>query len=283
MNSEKPPRGGADARISIRGNPGVLGSDDLRNVAERFGVAGTQVRRDHAISHVLWAISNQIPDAVIFFGGTALSRTHLVHARLSEDIDLIATGPRRQVAGQLVHALDSMLRRTIGRPRWNPDLSDQSDIVPGLLEIGEDIAIKIQLLDGRHYAKWPVERRALEQRYSDAFPAELTVPTAGSFAGWKTAAWHDRGSARDLYDLWALASEGHLTAEAADLFTQYGTTGGPPREFMFTKAPPEQVWRDQLSGQTRLEVTAADALTAVRAAWSAALGESWDLDGESGA
>ena len=105
---------------------------------------------------------------LIFFGGTALSRTHLVHARLSEDIDLIANGPRREVAGQLVRALDRTLRRTLGRPRWNPGLFEQSDVAPGVLELGDDIAIKVQLLDGRHYAKWPVERRVLEQRYADA-------------------------------------------------------------------------------------------------------------------
>ena len=253
----------------------MLSIDDLRKVSERFGVAEAQIRRDHAISHILWAISNEMPDAVIFFGGTALSRTHLAHARLSEDIDLIASGPRRETVAQLVRALDSQLRRTIGRPRWNPGLSDLSDISPGVVEFGEDIAIKIQLLDGRHYSRWPVERRTLEQRYSDAFPAALTVPTVESFAGWKTAAWHDRGTARDLYDLWALANEGHLTAEAAELFALHGTTGGPPREFMFTKATPEAVWREQLAAQTRLEITAAEALAAVRTGWSAALGETW--------
>jgi hypothetical protein len=81
--------------------------------------------------------------------------------------------------------------------------------------------------------------------------------------------------ARDLYDLWALAGEGHLTAEAADLFARHGTTGGPPRQFMFTKAPPEAVWREQLAGQTRLGVTSTEALAVVRTAWSAALGETW--------
>ena len=276
MSRPERPRAGATGRISIGANAGVLSVEALRAVVERFGVAEAQVRRDHAISHVLWAISNQMADAVIFFGGTAVSRTHLVHARLSEDIDLIATGPRRDVAGQLVRALDRTLRRTLGRPRWNPGLSDQSDVAPGVLEVGDDIAIKVQLLDGRHYAKWPVERRVLEQRYADAFPAELTVPTVESFVGWKTAAWHDRGAARDLYDLWALAEEGHFTAEAAKLFAQHGTTGGPPREFMFTKAPPETVWRDQLAGQTRLKITAAGALAVVRAAWAAALGEDWE-------
>jgi hypothetical protein len=259
----------------MRRSPGVLAIDDLHDVAERFGVAEAQVRRDHAISHVLWAISNQIPDAVIFVGGTALSRTHLVRARLSEDIDLIATGPRDEIADQLVRALDAGLPRTIGRPSWNPGLSDQSDSTPAVLEIDEDIAIKVRLLDERHCSQWPVERREIEQRYADAFPAELTVPTVASFAGWATDSWHDRGAARDLWDLWALASEGHLTAEAADLFAEHGSIGGPPREFLFTEAPPEDAWRRELAGQTRLEVTAAQALDSVRSAWSAALGESW--------
>jgi predicted nucleotidyltransferase component of viral defense system len=259
----------------MRRSPGVLAIDDLHDVGERFGVAEAQVRRDHAISHVLWAISNQIPDAVVFVGGTALSRTHLVRARLSDDIDLVAIGPRPEVAEQLVRALDAGLGRTIGRPRWNPALSDRSDSTPAVLEIEEDIAITVRLLDERHYALWPVERREIEQRYADAFPAELTVPTVESFAGLAAVAWRDRGAARDLWDLWALASEGHLTAEAADLFAKHGATGSSPREFVITEAPPEDVWRRELAAQTRLEVTAAEASDAVRAAWSAVLGKSW--------
>jgi predicted nucleotidyltransferase component of viral defense system len=281
MTGAGPHRPRAAGRIPGGANPGVLSVDDLRAVVERFGAAEDQVRRDHAISHVLWAISEHLPDAVIFFGGTALSRTHLVHARLSEDVDLISTGPRREVAEQLVRALDSGLRRTLGRPSWNPGLSEQSDVTPGVLEIGQDIAIKVQLLDGRHYSRWPVERRELEQRYADALPAELTVPTVESFVGWKTDAWHDRGAARDLYDLWALAEEGHLSASAAGLFARYGPTGGPPREFMFRTAPPESVWRDQLAGQTRLTITAARALEAVRAAWAVALDEDWSTNATS--
>lgn len=260
----------------VRATTAGLSAEDLRNVIERFGVAEAQVRRDHAVSHVLAVISNSLSDAIIFFGGTALSRTHLARARLSEDIDLIATGARRETVTRLLRALDSGLMRVLGRPRWNPGFSEQSDAVAAVLEIGADVAIKIQLLDGRHYSRWPVERRALEQRYSDVPPAELIVPTVDSFAGWKTAAWHDRGAARDLYDLWALAREGLLTADAAHLFAQHGTTGGPPRQHMFSRPPPEHVWRAQLAGQTRLEVAAAEALAVVRTAWAAALGEEWD-------
>jgi predicted nucleotidyltransferase component of viral defense system len=61
-----------------------------------LGVAEAQVRRDHAISHILAALSRHRSEDLIFFGGTALSRTYLLDKRLSEDIDLIAVDhPRR--------------------------------------------------------------------------------------------------------------------------------------------------------------------------------------------
>ena len=132
------------------------------------------------------------------------------------------------------------------------------------------------MLDGRHYSKWPTERRTIEQRYSDVAPSSLTVPTIESFAGWKTAAWHDRGAARDPLRPVGTRRANALTTEAAELFAQHGTTGSPPRSFMFDRAPSEAAWEAQLAGQTRLVVTAGKALEAVRRAWANALGESWD-------
>ena len=72
---------------------------EMEQVATAFGVGMEQVRRDHLISHVLAAIASDIStDDLVFFGGTALSRTHLADARLSEDIDLIAHIPRGDMA-----------------------------------------------------------------------------------------------------------------------------------------------------------------------------------------
>jgi hypothetical protein len=252
-----------------------LSPDDLTREAERFGVSDEQVRRDHAISHVLAAISSRCAEDVIFFGGTALSRTHLGHARLSEDIDLIAQGPRKLIAIRLTTAINDALIRTHGRIRWHPPFSDNSDLEPAILQTPDGINIKVQLLDKLGYSLWPVERTQIEQRYRDAEPATLTVPTVASFAGWKTAAWHDRHAPRDLYDLWALAERGSLNAEAAALFAEHGTTGGPPREFMFNQPPTEAAWEAALAGQTRLEVTAGGALAVVRAAWASTQNEDW--------
>lgn len=248
--------------------------EELRREAERFGVAEEQVRRDHLISHLLAAISRSCADDVIFFGGTALSRTHLAHARLSEDVDLIATSSRREVLPGLVRAVERDLMRTHGRPSWQPAFTDR-DVEPAVLSAA-GLRVRLQVLRGDLYSSWPVERVELEQRYSDAPPATLVVPTLASFAGWKTVAWLDRRAPRDLYDLWALAEIGALDADAADLFVRFGSTGGPPRAFMFASPPTQESWVTSLSGQTVLGVTADDALAAVRRGWARALGEHWE-------
>ena len=80
-----------------------------------FGVAEAQVRRDHAISHILAALSRRHSEELIFFGGTALSRTYLLDERLSEDIDLIAVDQRDDLAGILLKDIDAALARTHGR------------------------------------------------------------------------------------------------------------------------------------------------------------------------
>lgn len=97
--------------------------DEWAGVAERFSVDMEQVRRDHLISHLLGAIAAGVPtDEVVFFGGTALSRTYLTDARLSEDIDLIAlvtpVEDKRSLAQTLRHlvlATDAWLRGAILR------------------------------------------------------------------------------------------------------------------------------------------------------------------------
>ncbi|MGH3385991.1 MAG: nucleotidyl transferase AbiEii/AbiGii toxin family protein [Nocardioidaceae bacterium] len=123
-----------------------------------------------------------------------------------------------------------------------------------MLELPDGISIRVQLLDGRGYAPWPVERRRLEQRYSDAEASSLTVPTVESFAGSNAAAWHDRAAARDLYDLWVLAERGSLTAAAAELFAKYGPTGGRPRSHLFAEPPSESAWQARLAGHATRRV-----------------------------
>jgi hypothetical protein len=99
---------------------------------------------------------------------------------------------------------------------------------------------------------------------------ELTeVAARAAFAAWKTVAWAERAACRDLFDLWALSRIGGIDGEAAALYVRYGPTNRPPAPSVFQRAPEEGTWRSALVGQTRLTVSAAEAMEAVGRAWGA--------------
>lgn len=238
--------------------------DELDAVAARFGADLEQVRRDHLLSHVLAAISAGIStDDVVFFGGTALSRTYLADARLSEDTDLIALVPRLQLAGAIESAVARGIARSHGRVSWLPPLTATS----GRASAGDAVGRG----PGRHPGPAARRRRVhlahrgrdIEQRYRDAPPARLRTLTAPAFAAAKLAAWMDRRAPRDLYDQWAMSERGLIDGAALDVFVRHGPTGKPPASWVFSSGPDDTTWRGALGHQTRLTVTAGEALAAV--------------------
>ncbi len=245
----------------------MLAPEEELAVAERFGVARVQVRRDHLISHLLAALTAHCADRLVFFGGTALSRSFAPDGRLSEDLDLIALEARREVAGEVEKWLVRGTRREYPGLRWQPTLSSVRDVEPAVLTTPDGVSVRIQLLSQTGYPAWPAAPHALAQRYSDAPPATLKVPTPASFAAWKTVAWMSRGAPRDLFDLWLLAEIDAIGSEAAALFAKFGPTNRPPAAGLFTNPPDEAVWRRDLGSQTRLQITAAEALAVVHDAW----------------
>jgi predicted nucleotidyltransferase component of viral defense system len=207
---------------------------------------------------------------VIFFGGTALARSHLPAGRLSEDIDLIATGARRETAAAIEQTLERALRRSRGRISWAPGLTAVRDTDAAVL-LGDEGRLRC----GCNCSIASATRRGRPSctRSSSAIrtpgPARLRVPTAASFAAWKTVAWHDRRAPRHLWDLWALAQHDELIKRAAELFVAHGPIGNTPQPRMFT-SPDRERWRAQLAGQIRLTVSAAEALQVVADAWARA-------------
>ncbi|MEZ3161691.1 nucleotidyl transferase AbiEii/AbiGii toxin family protein [Microbacterium sp. BWT-B31] len=244
---------------------GILSPHDLDAVRHRFGVDDEQVRRDHVISHALAALSTIDSDSVVFIGGTALSRTHLTELRLSEDIDLIGRGSRTEVAREIQDALVTSLGRAVGVPRFEPDLAVTRHPASSVMSV-RGARVKIQLLNGSEYPQWPTEVRDLEQRYADAPPARMRVLTAPAFAAAKLAAWHDRAAPRDLYDLWALAEQGIIDAEAAALFGRFGPLTDAAR-VTFSRRPSDAEWVAALSHQGVLRVGPVEAADVVRRAW----------------
>lgn len=250
--------------------PSGLNREEGAAIAQKFGVAQEQVRRDHLISLILAALQDHT-DALIFFGGTALARTYLTAGRLSEDIDLIATTDRQVTARAVSSTIDRALRVTHGRINWTAAIADTRDSEPSSLVTDDGLIVRIQLLSAQGYPPWPTAVHEIHQRYSGIAPTRLRTPTRDSFAAWKTAAWFDRQAPRDLYDLWALALTGALTRSAAELFAAH-TGYGLPQDHMFATAPTIHDWQEQLSGQTRLTVGPQAALQIVRSAWSKARG-----------
>jgi predicted nucleotidyltransferase component of viral defense system len=249
----------------------VLDSRDLRDVVARFGVSDAQVRRDHLISHLLGALV-PLSDDVVFLGGTALARTHVPDGRLSEDLDLMASGRRVDVATALEKALVRGVRREFPGLRWEPPLTAVRDTEHALLTSPEGLTVRVQLLDTPGYPPWPTEARDLVQRYVDAPPARLNVLTRAAFTAAKTTVWVDRRACRDLYDLYQLAVVGAVDTEAAALYRRFGPTGHLPGPHDFDRAPDATTWRRALSGQTRLDLSVQEAVAVVRRAWSSLVG-----------
>ena len=244
--------------------PGVL--DELERVAveRRFGVAEEQVVRDHAISHTLAAIASVGTDDVVFFGGTALARTHLTGLRLSEDIDLIALVDRRAVGDRIEEAITRLLRRTLGSVTFTPHIRDTRHPDPAVMQVG-DVSIQIQLVSSEGYPSWPTEVVEIEQRYSDAPPAKLRVLTTAAFVASKLSSWSNRGAPRDLYDLWALADAGIIKAEAIALFAKHGPYTDVSK-VSFTRIPTDAEWKAALDHQCIPAVGPEVAARVVRAA-----------------
>jgi hypothetical protein len=133
----------------------MLDPDQLQDVAETFGVDESQVRRDHLISHLLAGICGEAAEQIVFFGGTALARSLIPAGRLSEDIDLIATGTRTAIAQRLTTALPRALRREFPGLAWQPSPVAAREPAPAILRSADGLAVRIQLLSATGYPRWP--------------------------------------------------------------------------------------------------------------------------------
>lgn len=240
-------------------------TDDLDRVRATFGVGEAQVRRDFVISWMLWAIAESTPD-VVFFGGTALNRTLLTDLRLSEDIDLMPIAPRSQVAAALHEGLTTRLERGFGQVTADIPLPGTRHPAASIYEVGGH-KIRIQLVDRDSYY-WPWRPTAIYQRYQGCPPATLNTLTGEGFAAAKTAAWCERNTPRDLYDLWAMADAGLISPAAAEVFRQHGPTNRRPSPAVLPAGPPsEREWSDALSRQCIPQVSPVEAYRRVVTAW----------------
>lgn len=248
---------------------GEFSPEERREWAGRFGVAPGAIDHDRLISHLLLGLSTWDKD-VLFYGGTALSRTHLSGFRLSEDIDLQIASP-----GDHVEALGDHLRRAIRRDypnaAWERRPAPRGQTIAYLST--DELAVRVHLIGPDE--DLPTETVLIELRYSDLPEnVSLRVPTLSALAAMKTGAYMDRAAPRDLVDLDGLADFGALNEEAAQVLKQVFGMVVVRQEFDRVRPSTVQAWEAELDRLMREIPSPEGCLRRVREAYSQALG--WD-------
>jgi predicted nucleotidyltransferase component of viral defense system len=247
----------------------VIGRAERERWAAVFEVTPDQIERDHVISHLLDALASEAAPEDVFYGGTALCRSHLRRSRLSEDVDLLHPEPRRR-AERLEADLRDALRRELPELTWT-----WSEWHPGhataLVADGDVAPIRVDIRrPGATTDWWEFVGTGIELRYSDLPDvAMLRCPTLESFVGMKMAAWVDRHAPRDLFDLAGLADVGAITSAAEVRYR--AATGVSFVEIEFESVPreTERAWNTELGAQVgslpTADACAANVLERIRA------------------
>lgn len=244
----------------------MINRTEIAAVAAQFGTPGSQIIRDHLISHVLAGIADWPDhDRVTFFGGTALCRTWLPNLRLSEDIDLLVD--TQLDAEHLREHTSRRLRSEFPSHDWMR-LGSQHQVETWMLNTGAS-EVKVQFAEWRQgWKSIPLVTRDVQLRYSDLPESvALTVPTPSGFAAMKLMAWFDRHAPRDLYDLAALADAGHIDRGAVDRVK--AIAGFAPSAATLERHVPrivESVWSAELGHQVSDTSTAERCLARIRLA-----------------
>lgn len=248
----------------------MLEQHELHLWMARFGVAPEQIRKDHLISHLLAAIAHStVAGRAVFFGGTALARTHLDDRRVSEDIDLWAE-PAQEVFSILTDELPRQVRREYPGIGIERDSPASGNVVA---RDGTRVRLQVVVYDAVHHRCVRLERRRIDLRYNDV-PDEigLTVPTRSSFAALKHLAWTERAAPRDLVDLAGLVAIGALGGEADTIVACLRGFGVRSHDVDRLPERTRRAWIVDLAHQMGQPPDPDQALGAVREAWDRSLG-----------
>lgn len=240
----------------------MITANEIADWAGRLGVAEQQVRHDHLVSHLIAGLEGIAH--LVFFGGTALSRTYLVNRQLSEDIDLYLDPGQPPDQAEVLDQLERGAQREF--PGLRIEQIRRVSDVTSYSAIHGDLTVALQVVGSRpEHRGYDVGYGMVVLRYSD-LPSSvgLTVPTVESFAAMKLGAYEDRHAARDLFDLGELVAIDGLTAESLVILKR--VRGGGPIKHLYDDRyrPTDTEWNTQLGHQTSELGDPQEALDAVR-------------------
>ena len=243
---------------------------ELRTWAAKTGTTEAQIQKDHLVSHLLHGLQNR--EGFVFFGGTALNRTHVQGRRLSEDIDLYRTHGSPADPDDLTVWLGSATRREFPGLRIEPT-GARGDVLDFVAR-ADDLTVRIQIVGPRQdRSRLAVAASPVELRYSDLPPTvEIVVPTLGSFTVMKLAAYEDRFAPRDLFDLGSLDDMGAIDAAALDLLRRFRGTGPIRWAYEAARCPSIEEWMVELAHETADPGDPSATLDRVRRSLDAAAG-----------
>ena len=243
----------------------MITDGEVETRALAYGVDVSQIRRDHLVSHILHTLPDDI-DAVRFFGGTALTRSHLVASRLSEDVDLLVDD-HRESAARLSEVLPVQLRSEFPGLEWSERVRT-GRFISAVVSTEDVLPVQVQFVRIEpNERRLKFERREVELRYSDLPPTvSLLVPALETFAAMKMAAWQDRKTPRDLFDLAGLVRIGAVDTTAVDALRILTGIGPIRAEYERLPAGFVDAWDAELAHQTAELPRPKVCLAAVRAA-----------------
>lgn len=241
----------------------MIDREEIRAFARDWGVGPPMILKDHLVSHLLRSLE-AVP-GVVFFGGTALSRTHLKSRRLSEDVDLYLEPERPATRDEISTSLQAGTRRDFPDLRVE-QVSRVSDVTTHDVTF-RDVSVKLQIVGDRsEHRAYAVVETAVALHYSDLPPsAQLAVPTIPTFGAMKLGAYEDRHAARDLFDLAGLVAKSGLAEESISILRRVRGAGPVKYEYQDRLRPTDGEWQAELGHQTRDAGDPQQALETVRA------------------
>ncbi|MFB6293326.1 MAG: nucleotidyl transferase AbiEii/AbiGii toxin family protein [Halonotius sp.] len=203
----------------------MISQDRLRVLARELGVRQGYAEKNYVNSWLLWGIfTSEYGENLLFKGGTALSKLYFPQSwRFSEDLDFGVQGEYQGSKRELRTVLDTITERSGIDFEIREHHESQQDHYPTHYV---DISIRyrsvfdhpnttsIDVMVDEHVAFDPVQHT---HTYEDVPEFDLQAYSVEEIFAEKLRAIHQRGAARDYYDLYQLLETDAVRIDFADV------------------------------------------------------------------